>query len=86
MKTQSKQMDLHVRLCDCDKAVTRYLTSEFMGHATAVDMVEVFNKATEGLNCKSLLQLSMDGPNVNWKFHELINSQLEKDVYLILYF
>ena len=77
-------MDLHVRLWDCDKVVTRYLTSEFMGHATAVDMVEVFNKANEGLNRKSLLQLFMDGPDVNWKFPELVNSQLENDVNSVL--
>jgi len=26
-----------------------------------------------------MLQLSMDGPNVNWKFHDLVDSQLRKD-------
>ena len=76
-------MDLHVRLWDCDKVVTRYLTSEFMGHATAVDMVEVFNKANEGLNRKSLLQLFMDGPDVNWKFPELVNSQSSCGLHIV---
>lgn len=46
---------------------------------TADDMVNVFNKSTSTLQMRNLLQLSMDGPNVNWKFFEAIQSQLYKD-------
>ena len=39
--TQTKQMDIHVHLYDDAKkaVVTRYLTSAFLGHATAALMV-----------------------------------------------
>ncbi len=79
-KTQTKQMDIHLRFWDNNAVVTCYFTSEFMGHATAEDMVEVFHKSIEGLNYKGLAQLSMDGPNVNFKFQDLIQTELERDV------
>lgn len=37
---QSKQMDLHVRLWDGAEVKTKYIGSEFLGHSTAVDLVE----------------------------------------------
>lgn len=79
-KTQSKQMDIHVRFWDNDVVATRYFSSEFMGHSTAEDMVEVFHKSTEGLSYKKLVQLSMDGPNVNLKFHKLIQTEMDNNV------
>lgn len=79
-KTQSKQMDIHVKFWDNDIVATRYFSSDFMGHSTADDMVEVFHKATEGLSYKNLVQLSMDGPNVNVKFHKLIQTEMENDL------
>lgn len=78
-KTQSKQMDVHVRFWDGGEVRTRYYHSEFMGHATAINMVSVFDTATSDLHMQNMLQLSMDGPNVNWKFHDLIDSRLQKD-------
>ena len=47
-----------------------------MGHATAKDMVEHFSSCTEGLAMSKLLQLSMDGPKVNWRFHSEIQSKI----------
>ena len=44
-----------------------------MGHATAEDMVSV------SLNLNNLLQMSMDGLNMNWKFYELVQSRLQKE-------
>ena len=50
-----------------------------MGHATADDMVEHFDASTEGLDKNKLLQISMDGPNVNWKLERKCSpSQLLK--------
>lgn len=83
-KTQTKQMDIHLRFWDNDVVATRYWTSEFMGHATAEDMVEVFHKSTQELNYTGLLQLSMDGPNVNFKFQDLIQTKLEQDFNTLL--
>jgi len=78
-KTRNKQFDIHIRLWDNDCVVTRYLTSDFMGHATSDDMVESFHKTTAGLKLQSCLQLSMDGPAVNWKFFDKIQKELKKD-------
>ena len=40
-----------------------------MGHATAADMLTHFKKGTALFNPSSSVQISMDGPNVNWKFY-----------------
>ena len=78
--TQSKQLDLHIRFWDTkfSSVQTRYVTSLFMGHATANDLLE---KMTECLNSNKIdiskiLQVSMDGPNVNWKFHDLLQEHI----------
>lgn len=78
-KTQNKQMDFHVRLWEGSEVRTYYYHSEFMGHATAEDMVSVFETGTSCLNLNDLLQMSMDGPNVNWKFYEIVQSRLLKE-------
>ena len=78
-KCKTKQMDIHVRLWDGDHVTTRYYGSQFMGHATATDMVCHFKEATAQLNMRNVLQLSMDGPNVNWKFHDLMNEDMQTD-------
>ena len=41
-KAQNKQMDFHVRLWEGSEVRTCYYHLEFMGHATAKDMVSVF--------------------------------------------
>ena len=68
---QKKQMDMIVRFWDSksNKVTERYLSSEFMGHATAADMLTDLKIEMALLNPRSLVQISMDGPNVNWKFY-----------------
>lgn len=82
-KAQTKQMDIHVRFWDNEakQVRTRYLTSQFLGHATAADMVNHFTEAVVNseLDMNHLVQIGMDGPNVNWKFHELMSTQLKND-------
>lgn len=58
------------------QVTTRYYDSAFMGHATAENLDEHFSKITEGLDMKKLLQVSMDGPNVNWKFYKQLQDRL----------
>ena len=64
-KMQTKQMDLLVRFWQGSRVSSRYLTSCFMGKATANDIVERITGSLEGLNLANCVQLSMDGPNVN---------------------
>ncbi|KAJ8375217.1 hypothetical protein SKAU_G00057970 [Synaphobranchus kaupii] len=60
---QLKQMDLHVRIWDGGEMKTRYIGSEFLGHATAQDIVERMQNMLSETGMKNLVQLSMDGPN-----------------------
>ncbi|WAR04834.1 hypothetical protein MAR_020203 [Mya arenaria] len=64
-KDQSKQMDIHVRYWIGGKVVTRYYTSQFLGHATAKDMLEHFSTGVleSGLKPGDMVQISMDGPS-----------------------
>ena len=63
-------MDIHFIFFDVAKLLVErfYIGSQFMGHAT-----HDFKKAHQGLDIvHKLLQVSMDGPNVNWKFLEVL--------------
>ena len=53
----------------------------FVGHATAEDMVQHFNTGVinSGLNIKNMVQISMDGPNVNWKFYDMMKVNLSEE-------
>lgn len=67
---QKGQMDVFVRFWDRlkNQVSTRYYGSSFLGHATASDLLSSFLDASKGLEISKLLQVSMDGPNVNKKF------------------
>ena len=71
--TQTEQMDIVVHYFEGDSVMTRYLDSSFLGHTRAIDLLDRFNEATSCLNYRKMLQISMDGPNVNWKFLEELN-------------
>lgn len=84
-KMKSKQLDVHVRLWTADGQIsTHYLTSAFLGHATAEDLMDHFETCTEGLNLGHLQQVSMDGPKVNLKFHRLLMAKFETEANNIL--
>ena len=80
-KSQVKQMDIHVRSFIDDRVTTRFFGSTFLGHATAEDMVEHFtSKVLESdLKIPDMVQISMDGPSVNWKFLDLMKKILHED-------
>ncbi|GFR96068.1 peptidase M20 domain-containing protein 2 [Elysia marginata] len=61
-----------------DKVETHYYTSVFLGHAKADDVFQQLFSAID-LNIGKLVQLGMDGPNVNWKVYKLLTQTLEKD-------
>ncbi|XP_049518510.1 uncharacterized protein LOC125943340 [Dermacentor silvarum] len=75
---QKEQMDVLVRFwSDAEESVkTRYLTSCFLGHTRAEELVSAFKSATDGLSRSKILQISMDGPNVNMKFLREIKQEL----------
>ena len=63
------------------KVLTRYLTSEFVGHCTAVDLVNLFEKTMKKFELREefLLQVGMDGPAVNKSFLKTISSNIQKN-------
>ncbi|XP_041376341.1 uncharacterized protein LOC121388878 [Gigantopelta aegis] len=78
-KTQNKQLDIYVRFCDKDtrKVTTRYFDSAFIGHATANYMIVHFTELTKKLKLGNMIQLSMDGPNINWSFYDKLSAELK---------
>lgn len=66
---KKEQMDFTLRFwhSDNNEVTTRYLSSAFLGHTTAKDLLEAFEENVPEKLLKKTHQLSMDGPNVNWK-------------------
>ena len=68
-------MDFIFRYYKNDQVMTRYLSSAFLGHTTAEDLKLKFEEATQNLDTKRMVQVSMDGPNVNWKMLSKITEE-----------
>lgn len=85
-KCQAKQMDIHICFWESEKVVMRYFGSQFLGQATANDMVRHFEESVvnSGLPICNLAQISMDGPSVNWKFFTGMKKKLADDYETIL--
>lgn len=81
--SQKGQMDLIVRYWDSntDEVATRYLTSTFLGHARATDLLNAFVSGITGLGlrCDRIIQISMDGPNVNYSFLKDFENSMNVD-------
>ena len=76
---QKKQLDIIVRYWHHDMIRSRYFSSEFLGHAKATDVLDVITSSIECLGLSRLVQISMDGPNVNWSFHAKISNVIQED-------
>ena len=76
---QQGQMDIFIRNYDDQSGMVmaRYSGSAFFGHSTAVDLLASLKKGLGKLELKKILQISMDGPNGNWKLVELLEEELE---------
>ncbi|XP_013856113.1 uncharacterized protein LOC106511946 [Austrofundulus limnaeus] len=49
-----------------------------MGHHTAEQMFERVEKVCSDISFQNLIQLSMDGPNVNWKLFSIVQQHIEE--------
>ena len=75
---QKKQMDLILRNWDGNIVQSHYYTSDFLGHACATDIIHSFEKKVESrIGLVNLIQLSMDGPNVNWSAFDKLQHKVE---------
>ena len=67
-------MDILVRFWNDQKNMvdTRYLSSEFLGKAKAVDIFSKFQACSSALDKNKIIQVSSVGPNVNLAFLDLL--------------
>lgn len=79
-KLQSKQMDFLIRTWQNNEVHTRYLTSVFIGHGTALHLQEELTKVLQSVGLNKLLQISMDGPNVNWRMYEDFGTEYKAEL------
>ena len=78
-ENQKKQMDVHVRFWQHDQVSTRYFGSEYLGKGDAEHLVQSFLASAQSLHLGKLVQIGMDGPNVNLKFHRLMSSHMNEN-------
>ena len=67
----SKQLDIHIRFWDAGEIATRFFTSQFLGHGAAEALHDKLMDTVRTFGSHGMLQLSMDGPNVNWKTYRI---------------
>ena len=80
--SQRSQMEIIIRHWDDERneMSSRYFGSAFMGHVSAECVLDSFKEALKEVSLSSLLQVSMDGPTVNWKFLDLLSKNFSDDV------
>ena len=74
-------MDMIVRFwnSESNKVAERYFNSEFKGHATTADMLTHLKNGMALLYSSSLVQISMDGPNVIVGFYHKLFQERKDD-------
>ena len=73
-------MDIRKRFWNefTNRVESRYLKLVFLGHTTASDLLDEFKSGLTDVDMDNILQVSMDGPSVNWKFYDSITTDREK--------
>jgi hypothetical protein len=82
---QQGQLDIFIRFWSDDTNIvsSRYFGSAFMGFASAKHVLDSFKEALAEVPLNKILQVSMDGPAVNWKFIDLLTSDDDSTVKLM---
>ena len=72
-------MDIQIRFWDTQNhcVKTRYYDSRFLYRPNADNLYQCINTGTSQLPKQQMIQLSMDGPNTNWKVFEKFNTARE---------
>ena len=79
---QKKQLDFHIRHWSTDGVIgTCYWKSDFLGKACAVDLVDRFQVLDKEMSLEKLIQISMDGPNVNLLTHTKVSEEIVVNKY-----
>ena len=74
-------MDFSLRLWDktANEAAVQYFNSKFLGNASAQDLFKDFQEALKYLRESSMLQVSMNGPSVNWTLYDELRKHCERE-------
>ena len=56
----------------------RYFNSIFLGHSTTQHLCKKFLEGSLDLDLSNLLQVSVDGPNVNLKFLKTLQDEIKE--------
>ena len=77
---KNEQMDCGVRYWDAGFGVVqaRYIDSKFLRRPNSQNLVDKLIEATEMLDLGKLIQVSMDGPNVNWEVLKMLNEHRQE--------
>ena len=75
---QIKDVNEYVLLFDETLSLSsKYFKSVFFGHGTAVDLNNIIeNHVQNTFGYNDLIQLAMDGPNVNWALYDKLETTL----------
>lgn len=78
---QRGQMDIVLRYWnnETNTVCSRYFGSAFMGRASAEHILASFKEALVEIPLSRIMQVSMDGPAVNWKFLDLLSDSMEEN-------
>lgn len=72
------QLDIHLRFWNDNQVTSRYLTSFFTSCCTAEPIYEKVETVCSDIGFQNLIQLSTDGPNVNWKLLTMAQQNIEE--------
>ena len=62
-----------------------YWDSQFLEHATSGDLQQNFNKSLAGLDFSKIIQISVDGPSVNWcSYGEVVKNREEMELHQLI--
>lgn len=79
--SQRGQLDFHIRFWNEENMVeTRFVSSHFLGHARASDICDALRKGCAALSAAKILQVSMDGPNVNLSALRQFKAERQSDL------
>ena len=78
---QSKQQDIHIRFWKGSQISSHFYTSEYLGRADAGSLHEKLIDCCATIGKQGLLQISLDGPSVNWKTHDLLFTSIEEKIH-----
>ena len=76
-----QQMDIQLRYwcCASNRVKVRYWDSKFKYGSPAEVLLQTLNEGLKSLDSKKMIQLSMDGPNVNWSIFSKLQKQREEE-------